>query len=437
MRTSRRSAVRIGAVLVLAVALAAPAGGAGAQSSTPPGTFVTMRGDQLGEGYAWGISELADIDGDGSGEVISGAPFHTDAGGTFAGHTDVRSARTGDIIYSFFGEPGEYHGYAMADAGDLNGDRVHDIVIGAPGAALTCGANPLPGRAYVYSGADGSTLLTLDGEAAGDQYGGAVGTAGDVNRDGRDDLLVGAPCFDGVGADSGKAYVVSGRTGRVLRTYAGLAAGDHFGIGIAPAGQVDRDGRLDHIVGASDGGSGDRGAAYVFSGLTGHQLLGLTGDADTVDFGWFFVAGLGDVNEDKRGDLYVGDFNGGPNGDGRGLAFVFSGKTGEVLHRFAGDAPGDGAGPGRYAGDVDGDGRNDVAVGFYLSSAGAPGAGLVKVYSGKTGDVLRTYVSTVAQENLGFDAVGLGDVNGDGIVDLGLSAASGDVLYVVSSAASS
>ena len=202
MRTSRRSAVRTGAVLVLAVALAAPAGGAGAQSSTPPGTFVTMHGDQLGEGYAWGISELADIDGDGAGEVISGAPFHTDAGGTFAGHTDVRSARTGDIIYSFFGQPGEFHGYAMADAGDVNGDRVHDIVIGAPGAALTCGANPLRGRAYVYSGADGSTLHTLDGQAAGDQYGGAVGTAGDVNRDGRDDLLVGAPCFDGVDADS-------------------------------------------------------------------------------------------------------------------------------------------------------------------------------------------------------------------------------------------
>jgi hypothetical protein len=394
-----------------------------------------MTGDQPGEGYAWGISELADIDGDGAGEVIVGAPFHTDAGGTFAGHTDVRSARTGEIIYSYLGLPGELHGYAMADPGDVNGDGLHDIVVGAPGAALRCGINPQPGRVYVYSGADGSTLRTLTGQAPGDQYGAAVAAAGDVNRDGRADLLVGAPCYDGIGADSGKAYVVSGRSGRPIRTYSGAQAGDHFGIGIAPAGLVDRDHDIDHIVGASDAGPGGRGLAYVFSGLTGRQLLALDGGPDTVDAGWFFVAGLGDVNGDKRGDLYVGDFNGGPGGDGRGLAFVFSGKTGRILHRFEGAAAGDGAGPGRYAGDVDGDGRTDVAVGSYLSSAGAPFAGLVTVYSGSTGAVLRSYVSTVAGENLGFDAVGLGDVNGDGVVDLGLSAASGDRLYVVSSAA--
>lgn len=433
MRTSRRSAVRIGAALAIAFALAAPA--ASAQSSTPPGTFVTMTGDQPGEGYGWAASELADLDGDGATEVVIGNPFHTDAAGTFSGHTDVRSALTGEIIYTFIGQLGEYHGYAIADAGDVNGDGLHDIVVGAPGAALQCGSNPRPGRVYVYSGADGSTLRTLDGEAAGDQYGGAVGSAGDVNLDGRADLLVGAPCFDGVGADSGKAYVVSGRTGRVLRSFAGRAAGDHLGIGIAPAGRVNRDHFIDHIVGASDAGTGDRGLAYVFSGLTGRQLLTLDGGSDTMDLGWFFVAGLGDVNGDKRGDLYVGDFNGGPNGDGRGLAFVFSGKTGAILHRFEGDAAGDGAGPGRYAGDVDEDGRNDVAVGSYLSSAGAPQAGLVKVYSGHTGALLRTYVSTVAGENLGFDALGLGDVDGDGHVDLALTAASGDRVYIVSSTA--
>lgn len=435
MRTSRRSAVRIGAALALAVPLVATADGAGAQSSTPPGTFVTMTGDQPGEGYGWAASELADIDGDRAAEVIIGNPFHVDAGGTFSGHTDVRSARTGDVIYTIIGQPGELHGYAIADAGDVNRDRVADFIVGAPGAALSCGANPQAGRAYLYSGADGSTLLTLTGEAPGDQFGAAVASAGDVDGDGRADLLVGAPCHDGNGADAGRAYVLSGRTGRLLRSYDGHAAGDHFGIGTGSAGRVNRDPQVDHIVGASDAGAGDRGLAYVFSGLTGQLLLTLDGGPDTVDLGWFFVAGLGDVDGDKRGDLYVGDFNGGPGGDGRGLAFVFSGKTGVVLHRFEGDAPGDGAGPGRYAGDVDGDGRTDVAVGFYLSSAGAPQAGLVKVYSGQTGALLRTYVSTVAGENLGFDAVGLGDVDGDGHVDLALTAASGDRVYIVSSTA--
>ncbi|MCI0689203.1 MAG: hypothetical protein L0Y54_18520 [Sporichthyaceae bacterium] len=434
MRTTRRATVRIAAVFILALALGAPAAGAGAQVSTPPGTFVTMTGDQPGEGYGWAASELADIDGDGAAEVIVGNPFHTDAAGTLAGHTDVRSARTGAVIYTIIGQPGELHGYAIADAGDVNRDRVTDFIVGAPGAALTCGSNPQPGTAYVYSGADGSTLLTLTGQAAGDQFGGAVAGAGDVNQDGRADVLVGAPCHDGVGADSGRAYVYSGRTGHLLRKYNGRAAGDHFGIGTGSAGQVDRDGRPDHIVGASDAGTGDRGLASVFSGRTGGLLLELDGGPDTVDAGWFFVAGLGDVNGDKRGDLYVGDFNGGPGGDGRGLAFVFSGKTGTILHRFQGADPGDGAGPGRYAGDVDGDGRTDVAVGSYLDSDGAPAAGSVAVYSGRTGDLLRSYVSTVAGENLGFDALGLGDVTGDGHADLALTAASGDRVYIVSTA---
>ena len=96
--------------------------------------------------------------------------------------------------------------------------------------------------------------------------------------------------------------------------------------------------------------------------------------------------------------------------------------------------PNAGAGPGRGAGDVDGDGTPDIVVGSYTSSDGAPLAGRVDVYSGRTGRRIWSDVSAIAGENLGFDAVGIGDVTGDGHPELLVSAASGDTVYVLSTA---
>lgn len=421
----------------LAIALST-SGSAHAASSGLDDPIHQWNGDQVGERFGWAVSELADIDGDGAQEAIIGAPFHTEAG-VNVGHADVRSGRTGELIYRFEGAPEDRHGYAIADAGDVDGDGTADIIVGAPGSqALACVDIPRAGRAYVYSGADGALIHQIDGEAAGDQFGAAVASAGDVNRDGHADLLVGAPCADGpAGVDAGRAYLVSGRTGALLRAHDGREAGDWLGSGAAPVGDLDRDHRVDYVIGAKDAGRDDRGQAYVFSGRTGKRLLKLQGDRHSADFGWFFVASAGDVNRDGRNDIYVGDFCALDEVGGcslpRGQAYVFSGKNGKLLHLFTGAEPGDGMGPGRSAGDVNGDGRDDLVVGSYLSSAGAPFAGRVTVFSGKNGKVLRDFVSTNAGETLGFDAVGIGDVNGDRVVDLLLSGAVADVVYVVSS----
>jgi hypothetical protein len=425
--------------VVLAAAIVVGGGEAAATAGRPREVSVvhTWRGDQANERFGWAVSQLADIDGDRIMEAVIGAPFHAGADGVVAGHTDVRSGRTGELIYRFEGQPQDRHGYAMADAGDVDGDRVHDIVVGATGvSALACAAVPRTGRIYVYSGATGRELLRVDGEAAGDQFGAAVGAAGDVNADGRADLLVGAPCHDGAaGADAGRAYVISGRTGERLRVYDGAEAGDGFGWGAAGLGDVTGDRRADHIVGAKDAGPGDRGLAYVYDGRRGRLDRVLSGDARSMEFGWFFVATAGDVNRDGREDIYVGDFcaedDTGTCNTPLGQAYVFSGRTGRLLHLFRGEAPGDGAGPGRSAGDVDRDGRADVVVGLYASSASAPQAGRLIVYSGRTGAKLVDYASSVEGELLGYDAVGLGDVNADGRVDLLVSAARGDTVYVL------
>jgi hypothetical protein len=430
-----RRTIRVlaGAVLLATVGAATPANA----TTGGPEPIHTWRGDQAGERFGWAISQLADIDRDGVQEAIIGAVGHVDDQGRPNGHTDVRSGRTGKLIYRFDGAPDDVHGYAMADAGDVNRDGVHDIAVGATGERqLACLATPRPGRVYVYSGRTGRELLRVEGEADGDQFGAAVGAAGDVDRDGRADLVVGAPCHDGpAGADAGKAYVVSGRTGRVLRTHDGAAAGDALGWGAAGLGDVTGDRRDDYIVGAKDAGPGDRGLAYVYDGRRGTTRFTLAGDERSADFGWFFVATAGRVDGDRTPDIYVGDFcaedDVGQCSAPLGQAYVFSGRTGQRLHLFRGEAPGDGAGPGRSAGDVDRDGRADIVVGLYASSTGAFQAGRVIVYSGRTGAVLFDRTSTNQNETLGYDAVGLGDVDRDGRVDLLVSGALGDVVYVI------
>jgi hypothetical protein len=383
------------------VAVATVAVPGAAVAADGPRFVHTWRGDQANERYGFAVSELSDIDGDGAREAIVGAPFHNTDAGPAAGHTDVLSGRTGQLLYRFEGEPEDRLGYAMADAGDVNRDGVADIAVGATGVSpLSCVDVPRAGRLYVYSGRDGSRLLRVDGEAAGDQFGAAVAGAGDVDRDGHADVLVGAPCHDGRGgADAGRR-------------------------------------RADYVVGAKDAGAGDRGLAYVYDGRRGTVRHTLSGGPRAAEFGWFFVASAGDVDRDGRPDVYVGDFcaddAAGQCGTPFGHAYVFSGRTGRLLHLFRGAAAGDGAGPGRSAGDVNRDGHADVVVGLYASSAAAPLGGRVVVYSGRDGRTLFDYASPNASETLGYDAVGLGDVDRDGRVELLLSGAVGDVVYVVS-----
>jgi hypothetical protein len=334
-------------VASMAAIVTASLGVVAASAAIPPENIIhSWTGDQAGEAFGWAVSGLTDIDGDGTTDAIIGAPFHT-VDGQINGHTDVRSGGSGDVLFRFDGAPGDHHGYAMADAGDVDGDGTHDIIAGAPGGRTGCtGAETLTGNAYVYSGATGSLLLTLTGEAVGDHFGSAVASAGDVTGDGLADLLVGAQCNDTSGIESGRAYVFSGADGSLVRTMDAERAGDDFGAGIAPADDVTGDGITDHIVGAKDAGDGEAGVVYVYSGADGSLVHRLQGDPTTVDLGWFFVATVGDITADGVPDIYAGDFDAGANASFRGRAFVFDGLTGEVVYVFTGTPNGAGLGPG-------------------------------------------------------------------------------------------
>jgi hypothetical protein len=414
-----RAFARVAAVAALVLATLAA-------TATASGTFVqpvhllhTFHGPTTGKGafFGWAVSELRDVNGDGVTDIVIG---EVDGGSKMQGRVWVYSGRTGHLLFRRSGRAGEQNGYAIADAGDVNGDRVPDVISGAPGQATDVG------HAYVYSGATGKVIVRLRGHHHGDAFGAAVSGAGDVNGDGVPDLLVGAP---GSGTAAGRAYVISGTTHRVIRVLSAHRRGDLFGDGTAHIADQNGDGVDDLIVGASGTNPG-HGSAYVYSGRTGRRLFRIHGERGNAAFGQFFVAGVGDLNDDGVPDVYVGDYGSNNAGRAGGFAAVYSGVDGARLHAWRG-AAGEGMGPGRSAGDVNGDGVPDIIVGNYTSSDGAAAAGKVQVFSGATGARLRTITSTTPQENLGFDAVGIGDTNGNGTPDFLISAANRDTVYVV------
>ncbi|MFN0132856.1 MAG: FG-GAP-like repeat-containing protein [Phycisphaerales bacterium] len=376
-------------------------------------TFAGAAGTQLG----WAVSGMRDIDGDGVMELIIPSPGAT----ANRGRVDVFSGASGALIphLSLLGSVNNGRfGHAIADAGDVNNDGKVDLIVGSPAPAGT------EGRVLVFSGLDGSLIRSRNGDVIGNQFGYAVAGVGDLNNDNRGDYIVGAPGPTGVPVERGRVYVFSGLDGSVIRFHDGEAAGDVLGMGVSGVGDLNGDGVPEYAAAAPRGGPGRRGRAYVWSGSTGQLLLPvMDAQATGGSFGDFFVGSAGDVDHDGKPDLYIGDYT-----DSR--AYVFSGRDGHRVHSLQQNST-EGLGCGRGAGDVNGDRRDDLVVGAYASSAGASQAGRVYVYSGHDGSILRTITSARSGEQFGFDAVGVGDVDGDGRLDFLVGAASGNRTYVI------
>jgi len=338
---------------------------------------------------------------------------------------------TVNLKYRFDGSAvGDQLGNSVSGAGDVDGDGFADLIVGAQLANSNgLGAS---GSAFVFSGADGSQLFRFDGQASIDLLGRSVSGAGDVDGDGFDDLIVGAPQADPGGlSEAGSAFVFSGADGSQLFRFDGQASGEFLGNSVSGAGDVDGDGFADLIVGASratTSGLTQAGSAFVFSGADGSQLFRFDGSAVN-DLLGEVVSGAGDVDGDGFADLIVGARLADPGGlISAGSAFVFSGADGSQLFRFDGSAVDDQLGGSvSGAGDVDGDGFPDLIVGAEGSDPGGLSvAGSAFVFSGADGSQLFRFDGSAAGDALGRSVSGAGDVDGDGFPDLIVGAIGAD-----------
>lgn len=291
----------------------------------------TFWGREINEQFGIAVSGAGDVNGDGFADLIVGARLSS-ASGQFAGRAYVHSGQSGDELYRFTGErAGDFFGAAVADAGDVNNDGFSDMIVGAPQHDVTA-LKDNAGRAYVFSGKDGELLRIHDGEAQGNQFGWSVAGAGDINADGYDDVIVGAKLYDGWGLEIGRAYVYSGRDGSLLWMFEGENDGERLGWSVDGAGDINQDGYDDLLIGGpnNDRNGDNAGRVYVYSGKTAKLLYALDGEMPNAWFG-FSVAGKGDLNGDSFPDIVVGAPRQNPSELIFGQAYAFSGRTGELL----------------------------------------------------------------------------------------------------------
>jgi len=363
-------------------------------------------GETKGDQFSWIARGIGDVDGDRVSDVVTSAPtFGANGQPSGPGKVYVYSGRSGTLLWDRAGAPGENLGIGLEGAGDVDGDGAGDVVAGAPGS----------GKAYVYSGRDGRTLLTLSGTEQAEGFGRSASGAGDQDGDGREDVIVGAPSSNAKGQGSGRTYVFSGRNGSLLLTIDGEQAGDAFGSIVA--GQ--KGGRRTPIlVGAPGAGARNTGMVYTFAAMSKTAKWAIESDSTGAALGAMFTSIVGDVDGDKVPDVYASDFANSASGPSTGRVYIHSGADGRRLHRLTGEQPGDGFGIGSAdVGDVNRDGHADILVGAWQFAGAAPSGGKVYLYSGKDGSLMRAITGRIPGETFGFDATGVGDVDGDGVAD--------------------
>ena len=444
-----------------------------------------------GDRFGWSVARLGDLDGDGVGDLAVGAIRDDDGGGgvganrgavwvlflnddgTVKSHQKISSTEGG---FGVLLDPVDNFGWSTASLGDLDGDGVGDLAVGAwldDDGGLNRGAvwvlflnNDGTVKSHQkISSTEGGFLGTLDDN---DRFGNALASLGDLDGDGVGDLAVGALRDDDGGADHGALWVLFLNDDGTVKSHQKISNTeggffgtlddfDRFGNSVTFLGDLDVDGVGDLAVGTflDDDGGTDRGAVWVlFLNDDGTVKLeqkisntegGFTGILNDIDLFGAPVAFLGDLDGDGVGDLAVGATGDDDGGTDRGAAWVlFLNGDGTVnSHQKISDTPEgfadtlddvDFFGTSVAAlGDLDGDGVGDLAVGTRLDDEGGTNRGAVWMLFLNADDTVKSY-QKISDNQGGFTGVlddfdefgasvaALGDLDGDGVGDLAVGA---------------
>ncbi len=395
-----------------------------------------------------------DINGDGYSDLVFSATKYTNGqtneGRVYAQYGKPYGLDNVNLDVDFTYEPNianSEYGKSVASAGDVNGDGLHDFIVGAPSIDNPGNptANDAEGGAFVYLGTTGTFNNTPSwssyGGQSADSMGHSVAGAGDVNGDGYSDIIIGYPYYDQGGfTNNGRVDIylgsAAGVSSSVFWTTYGTASNQQYGSSVACAGDVNLDSYSDVVIGAKNysdisGTQNGEGAIYVYHGKNAGPAttpdIVIEGNQAGAQFG-FSVACAGDVNGDGFNDVIVGapKYNNGTVGQGR--VTIYHGSPFGITtanQTLYGATVNPNANFGycvASAGDVNGDAFSDVIVGSPFYNQTNVGEGRAEVFNGSaTGTTSSSSwsVRSVANNfNLGFSVASAGDVNSDGYSDI-------------------
>jgi hypothetical protein len=341
----------------------------------------TVDGNQVGANLGRSVGGAGDVNGDGYDDVVVATPLYddgeTDSGRAFL-YLGSPSGPAPDPSWTAGGNQlYEGLGNSAAGAGDVNGDGFDDLIVGASGYS---DGQDFEGAAFAYYGSPSGLPATPSWIGESNQadafLGVSVGSAGDVNGDGYDDVIAGAPNYDGGQGHDGAAFVYLGSPSGLSTAAGWMATGgqaaDQFGDDVGTAGDVNGDGFDDVIVGANYWSHNEdlEGGAFVYDGSAfGPSPVPdwtVEGDQPGAQLGQA-VGTAGDVDGDGFDDVMVGALLFDHQHEDEGAAYLFMGsarglgldpRVSEGNQR--GGAFGSAVGT---AGDVNGDGLDDIVVG--------------------------------------------------------------------------